>query len=109
VELPVAEIERLMPPGVIFTAFSAFKLKFNEVPADYGEVYVYARPEELEEIRKRLPQKGGPANLMVLSKPENLEMEKIAPNELMFVDLWNLREWYAREFLNALRQKMGAE
>ena len=51
----------------------------------------------------------GPANLIVLSRPKNIKAEKIVPNELMFVDLWNLKEWYAKDFLKALRQKMGLE
>jgi len=107
VDSPVIEIERLMPAGIIFTAFSAFRLSFNEVPADYSEVFVYAGEEELFEIRKRFPQREGPANLIVLQKEEMLGEEKIVSVELMFVDLWNLKEWYAKEFINALKQKAG--
>lgn len=107
VEIPITEIEKQMPSGVAFTAFTAFRLRFKDVPADYSEVYVYANEEELAELKKRFPQKGGPPNMIVLAKPTRLEGEKIVPNELLFVDLWNLKEWYAREFLNALRQKMG--
>jgi len=106
-DMPITEIERLMPSGVAFTAFTAFRLRFKEVPADYSEVYVYANDEELAELKKRFPQKEGPANLITLLKPKNFTGEKIVPNELMFVDLWNLKEWYAKEFLNALRQKIG--
>ena len=106
-EMNVKEIEKSMPSGITFTAFTAFRLKFRDVPADYSEVYVYAEEEELGEIKKRFPQKGGPANLIVLLKPEKFGNEKIVSNELMFVDLWNLKEWYAKEFLNALKQKIG--
>lgn len=108
-DMPITEIERLMPSGVAFTAFTAFRLRFKEVPADYSEVYVYANEEELAELNKRFPQKEGPSNLIVLLKPKNFKVENIVPNELLFVDLWNLKEWYAKEFLNALRQKMGLE
>lgn len=108
-EMPITEIERLMPSGVAFTAFTAFRLKFKEVPADYSEVYVYANDDELAELKKRFPQKEGPANLIVLSKLESFSGEKIVSNELLFVDLWNLKEWYAKEFLKALKQKMGLE
>ncbi|HLC36407.1 MAG TPA: helix-turn-helix domain-containing protein [archaeon] len=108
-ELPVREIEKQMPSGIVFTAFTSFKLRFKEVPADYSEVYVYANEEELAELKKRFPEKNGPANFFVLSKPENFAEEKIASNELMFVDLWNLKEWYAKEFLKALKQKMELE
>ncbi|MBU2100784.1 MarR family transcriptional regulator [Candidatus Micrarchaeota archaeon] len=107
--LPVTEIERLMPSGVVFTAFTAFRLKFREVPADYSEVYVYAKEEELVELKKRFPKKDGPANIIVLLEPEKFMTEKIVPNELLFADLWNLKEWYAKEFLNKLKQKMKAE
>ncbi len=105
----ITEIERLMPSGVAFTAFTAFRLRYKEVPADYSEVYVYANEEELAELKKRFPKKEGPANLTVLLKPKNFTIEKIVPNELLFVDLWNLKEWYAKEFLKALKQKMGLE
>ncbi|MBU0661925.1 MAG: helix-turn-helix domain-containing protein [Candidatus Diapherotrites archaeon] len=108
-ELNVSEIEKLMPSGAIFTAFTAFRLRFKEVPADYGEVYVYAGEEVLAEIKRRFPQRGGPANLIVLWKDELLGEGKLVSDALMFVDLWNLREWYAKEFLNALKLKMGPE
>lgn len=109
VELPVDEIEKLIPSGTVFTAFSAFRLRFKEAPADYSEVYIYASEEELGEIKKRFPQKGGPANIIVLRKETMFKEKKIVSNELLFVDLWNLKEWYAKEFLKALKQKMGLE
>ena len=108
-EMPITEIEKSMPSGVSFTAFTAFKLKFKDVPADYSEVYVYVDEEELAEIKKRFAQKSGPPNLIALAKPANFGDEKIVSDELMFVDLWNLKEWYAKEFLNALKQKIGVE
>lgn len=107
VEENIMEIEKLMPSGVVFTAFTAFRLKFHEIPADYTEVYVYAGNEELQEIKKWFPEKSGPANLIVLKKEEKFLEEKIASNELMFVDLWNLKEWYAKEFLEHLKKKIG--
>lgn len=105
-ETPVQEIEKSMPAGIVFTAFTAFRLKFKEVPADYSEVYVYASEEELPEVTKRFPYREGPTNVVVLKKEKMLEEDKIVSNELMFVDLWNLKEWYAKEFINTLKQKM---
>ena len=52
-----AEIERGLPRGAIVTAYSGFRAKFGEVPADYEEVYVYADPAELE---RRFPPYAGP-------------------------------------------------
>src|SRR3989344_9139178 len=98
VESAISEIEKSMPSGISFTAFTAFKLKFKDVPADYSEVYVYANEEELAEIKERFAQKSGPPNLIALSKPANFGDETIVSDELMFVDLWNLKERYAKEF-----------
>ena len=51
------EIEGLMPPNVIFGAFSAYRFAHNEAPADYDQVYVYA--DKLDEIKKRFPKNTG--------------------------------------------------
>lgn len=105
-EMPVKEIEKTMPSGTLFTAFTQYRLKFNETPADYSEVYAYASKEALKEVKKRFPEKKGPANLYIMEKPEGL---KEVTEELLFADLWNLKEWYAKEFVNALRKKMRLE
>mgnify|MGYP001576956598 CR=1 FL=1 len=105
VEKPVTEIESLMPSSAIFTACSAFRLKFNETPADYDRVYVYCA--DFEEIKKRFPQRKGNANLIVLKPDVELKTYgALAPLPQMYVDLWNLSEWYAKDFLNALKEKI---
>lgn len=108
VEAGVKEIEKLMPSGICFTAFTAFRLKFKQVPSDYSEVYVYADDEALREIKKRFPERKGPANLIVLKAGTSVK-EKIIQNELLFADLWNLKEWYAKEFIKALKKEMRLE
>ena len=109
VEIPVREIERIMP-NVIFTAYSAYKLKFKDVPADYSEVYIYADNEEVEEIKERLinfkTSEKNP-NLFILKKDQALSSCKSIPNAQIFVDLWNLKEWYSKEFINALEKRIG--
>jgi len=103
----VSEIEKNMPAGIIYTAFSAYKFKFEEVPADYSEVYVYA--DNIEEIKKRFPLKKGPTNLFVLKLDKRLleiSQQNIAPLSQIFVDLWNIKEWYAKEFIKALEEKI---
>ena len=103
VEMPVKEIEKMMP-DVSFASYSAYTLKFNDVPADYSEVYVCASSDEIEEIRKRFPEKNGKANLFALKKSGDYgKTDTIAQ---IFVDLWNLKEWYASEFLKALEKKL---
>lgn len=109
VEIPVREIERIMP-NIIFTAYSAYKLKFKDVPADYSEVYIYADNEETEKIKKRLinfkTSEKNP-NLFILKKDQALSSYKDIPIAQIFVDLWNLKEWYSKEFINALEKRIG--
>ena len=104
VEEPVTEIEKQMPDDVIFTAFSAYKFKFKDVPADYSEVYVYGS----EEMKKRFKPSNKNPNLFVLKKDDILEKYgKTATIANLFVDFWNLRQWYAKDFLKALEVKIA--
>lgn len=107
VDAPVAEIEKRMAADVVFGAYSGYKFKFKDVPADYSEVYVYA--SDLNEVRKRFPERKGNANLVVLCKDELLERYgKTGSIAQLFVDLWNLPEWYARDFLKELEARIDA-
>jgi len=105
-EMPVEKIEGNMPAGIAFTAYSGYRFLFRESPADYGEVYVYASKAQAEEIRERFPLKKGPPNLFILEKDEFMEKNEIAPVAQIYADLWNLREWYARDFLDALERRL---
>jgi len=105
VDASVRQIESQMPAGVVFGAYSAFKLKRKTVPADYSEVYVYGSQEEIQE---RFPAVEKTPNLFVLKKEKIMERYgAVAPWGLVFVDLWNLREWYAKEFLTDLGDLNG--
>jgi hypothetical protein len=103
------EIEGMMPDKAIFGAYSAYTRKYEETPADYDKVYVYADSKTLEEIKKRFPKKKGYANLFVLKA--DLELSKfgvLAPDVQTFVDIWNLKDWFAKEYLESLKRKMIA-
>jgi len=101
----VFEIEGEMPPSVIFGAYSAFLKKYKEAPADYDKVYVYIEEEKIEEIKKRFPPQKGYQNLIVLkADPWLKNFGSITPDCQTFVDLWNLPEWYAKDFLNVLKE-----
>lgn len=101
VEKPVKQIEAEMPPDIIYAAYSAYKFKFKDVPADYSEVYIYSN--NIEEIEKRFPKNNKTPNLFVLKK-NNIKKMTLA---LIFVDLWNLREWYAKDFLKAMEARLN--
>lgn len=108
-ELPVREIEKNLP-DITYAAYSAYKLKFKDVPADYSEVYVYADEDELKEIIKRFPSNDKNPNLFVLRKYDSMsQYPKTGTTAMIFVDLWNLRQWYASDFLKALEKRMIGE
>lgn len=104
---PASKIEENMIPGIIFAAFSAYHKRYQEVPADYDKVYIYASPKQLGQIKKRFPLKEGYPNLIVLeADPWLKNFGNLTPDCQTFVDLWNLPEWYAKDFVEALKQKI---
>lgn len=105
VDEPALKIEGTMPPNVIFGAFSAYRLNHNDAPADYDVVYVYSN--DATEIKKRFPLKKGYKNLFVLKPDPCLSIfGKTTPDIQTFVDLWNIPKWYAKDFLDNLRNKL---
>ncbi|MBI3035528.1 winged helix-turn-helix transcriptional regulator [Candidatus Woesearchaeota archaeon] len=103
-EKSVVELEKSMPDSAVFTAYSAYKFKFKDAPADYSEVYVYGG--DIKEMKIRFPESKNAPNIIVLKKDKNIDKYgRIATNASIFVDLWNLREWYAQDFLRSMEQK----
>ena len=108
--LPVYDLEGLMPPDVIPTAFTAFRYLLNKTPADYNHIYFYS--SNFEKIIKRFPKNYRPSNIFIL-KPDLylLKFKKLGLSQL-FVDLWNLPEWYAKDFQEAvlleIRRKLNS-
>ncbi|HLD75821.1 MAG TPA: winged helix-turn-helix transcriptional regulator [Candidatus Norongarragalinales archaeon] len=108
-ETTPVELEKSMPAGIAFTAYSGYRLRYREAPADYSEVLVYADEATVRETQRRFPEKKGPANLIVLAAGKKLPQkcaENVVPDALLFADLWNLKEWYARDYLEALRKRL---
>jgi len=105
----VFTIEGEMPPGVIFGGFSAFARKYGSPPADYDKVYVYIAKNQLNEIKNRFPkQKGRPNLFILLADPFLKQFGQITPDCQTFADLWNVGDWYAKDFLQALKEKIFA-
>ena len=92
-------IEKSVPPGFIYAAYTAYKMKFNDVPADYSEVYVYG---DMEAAKKRFsPSKNRPNLFVMKPGPDRITIANI------FADLWNMKEWYAKDFLSALEVRIN--
>ncbi len=105
VNLPILEIEGQMPARVIFGGYSAYRLKFGLCPADYDKVIIYS--QDSKALKKRFPLDKGYPNLWVLKADPFLKnYGQITPLAQIFVDLWNLPDWYAKEFINNLREKL---
>lgn len=101
------EIEGMMPAGIIYSAYSAYSQKYSEAPAEYDKVYVYSAEGNLEEIEERFPKAKGEPNVFVLKSDSYLEkFGNITPDIQTFVDLWNLKDWYAKEFISRLKEKI---
>lgn len=103
VDLPVLEIEGLIDNETIFGAYSAARIHLGSIPADYDKVYVYGNLS----LEKRFPKQKGAPNFFVL-KLDAFLTEKVTSVSQTFVDLWNLPDWYATDFTNALKEKFYA-
>lgn len=107
VDEPVHAIEANLPKDSIPTAYTAYKERFGDAPADYSEVYAYG---EEEEFVRRFGEGStrGRRNIFVLRTDGRLSSLGRAPLAQMYADLWNMETWYARRFLEALSEKLKA-
>ncbi|MBI4099861.1 winged helix-turn-helix domain-containing protein [Candidatus Microgenomates bacterium] len=102
VDSPILEIEGLVPPGTVYTAYSATRRLLGTAPADYDKVYVYGDAKTVD----RFPKLPGTPNLFVLKADPFLKnYGNITPVSQTMVDLWNLPDWFAADFFKALKEK----
>lgn len=94
--LSVYDREGLMPGSVIPSAYTGFRFKFNKIPADYDHVYFYS--DNIEEVKNRFPEIKGSPNIFILEPDFYLLRSKKLSLAQLFVDLWNLPEWYAKDY-----------
>ncbi len=110
VDLPVQEIEGLAIPESLYAAYSAARRLLTEPPADYSKVYFYLPPDALAAFQRRFPPLRRPAPNTFALKISPV-MPPYGPTTTLtqtFVDLWNLSDWYARDFTQALEAKIDA-
>jgi len=99
----IINIEKNMPNDVVYAAYTAYKFKFKDTPSDYSSVYVYSN--NIKEIKRRFPQKNNIPNIFVLKEDINInKYGKTSTTANIFVDLWNIEDWYAKEFLMAMEK-----
>lgn len=109
-EGPVAAIEGLALPGSFIACYGAACHYLEEAPADYAKVYWYISEEEKNKIEKRFPKspraKEYP-NVFFLRRPDILPRYGSYTTLVQtFVDIWNLSDWYSKDFYRALEEKI---
>lgn len=108
VGLSPREIEQQLPEGTISTAYTAVKERFGDPPADYDKVYCYhSQPTIVSQRFERAVGKG-PANLFVMSTdPYMTRYGSHVTLGQLYVDLWNLADWYAKDFGSVVKGKIN--
>lgn len=108
VNLSILEIEGLLPNQTIPTAYTAIRERFGEPPTDYDKVYCYHSQPQIVIGRFQGQITPGPANLFILEADPHLsDYESQITLGQLFVDLWNLPDWYARDSVNFLKTKIN--
>lgn len=103
--LPIMDIESSMPSNSFPTAYSAIRLYLNESPADYDKTYFYS--ENSEEIQKRFPHSNNNNhNLFILKPDPYFSIYSKTTLAQIFTDLWNLSDWFAKEYSNLLLNRI---
>lgn len=103
----VSKIEGFIPSGAIFACYSAGKRILLHPPADYSKVYFYLLEKDLDKTKERFPESKKEPNVFVLKmRPEMRRYGEITSLPQTFVDIWNLKDWYSKEFTRALIEKM---
>jgi len=106
-KLPLSEIEGLLPPGSLPTAYTAIRERFGEPPADYDKVYCYHASPKIIKERFTSESRSGPPNLFILqADPFLARYDKNLPLAQVFVDLWNLTDWYAKDFIKTTKEAL---
>jgi len=103
----VSKIESELPTGSIFTAYSGYRLKFNETPTHYEEIFVYADPDEVR--RKFSESDVERRNLFVLRQDPHLghvSKDGVATLAQLYIDLWQIGGATADRFILELEKRL---
>ncbi len=107
VDQSILEVEGLIPSDAIIGGYSAVKYILKELPSDYSKVYLYIDEEKIEEVKKRFPKIAGISNVFVLKTYLKQSIYgKSTSLPQTFVDIWNMNDWYAKDFLQELERKI---
>lgn len=106
----VVDAEGEVPAGGLYAGYFAARRILGEAAADYDKVYYYA--EEIEDCKIRFPEnKDYGDNIFVVKMKGIAEYGKRYPGGVTslphcFVDVWNMADWYATDYIQALEEKI---
>ncbi len=101
---PTQKVIGLLPDKVALGGYAAYQKRFGSAPADFDKIHVYLK--DLAEIKKRFPLQKGNPNLIALKPDDQLFNYGQLPLAQLYVDLWNFKDWQAREFLDGLKKRI---
>lgn len=104
VNLPIMEIEGRLPEHSIPTGYTAIREMFGEPPSDYDKVFCYHTDAGVLIDRFASETIKGEPNLFVLRADPFLGTQVSLPQ--IFVDLWNMHDWYAKDFCRFTKLKL---
>lgn len=108
----ISELESMAPSESVFGLYSAFKFQFNNIPAEYDHLYLYMSETEFKKNICRFSFEENKSknfrNVFILKKDKWLENygDFILPEQI-YADIWNAPEWYAKDFLRILQEKLN--
>jgi DNA-binding transcriptional ArsR family regulator len=104
VGLPMMEIEGRLPENSVPTGYTAVRERFGEPPSDYDKVYCYHSDPEIVVTRFSADTVKGEPNLFIIKADPFLGLQASLPQT--FVDLWNMQDWYAKDFCRFIKSKL---
>ncbi len=105
VNLPIATLEGELPSHATPTGYTAVRERFGEAPADYDTVYCY-HPDPSVVMRRfeKFVSKGAPNLFVLRADPHLSRYGHTIPRAQLFVDLWNMTDWYAKDFVRRVKE-----
>lgn len=108
IKLPILEIEGRLPDRSIPTAYTAIRERYGEPPADYDTVYCYhPDPSSVYDRFVNEMGKSKPNCIVFKADPYLPSYGASCPLGQVFVDLWNLTDWFAKDFTSFLKDKIN--
>ncbi len=107
---PMFKAQGELPAGGLYGGYTAAKHLLGAAPADYDKLYYYC--QDLEDFKRRFPENHRyPDNIFVLTMPGIPAYADRYPGGTTslphtFVDIWNMTDWFAADFITALEEKI---